>query len=224
MSPANICAMARLKGLDLIALTDHNTGGNLAACGEAARRNGLQFVPGMELCSREEVHLLAYFPDLDAALQMAEAIRPLLPQANNRPDTFGHQLLMDSGDRVLGEEDALLIGALDADLETLTGMVRRLGGAAVPAHLYRGYGLIQVLGFLPETPRFYAVELALGQPVPEGCLALYNSDAHQLGMIQERIHALPVADVPGLIAALNGKLPGILTENANHHKEGSTPW
>ncbi|NLE70419.1 MAG: PHP domain-containing protein [Clostridiales bacterium] len=205
MSPANICAMARLKGLDLIALTDHNTGGNLAACFEAAQRQGLLFVPGMELCSKEEVHLLAYFPDVKAALQMDAAIRPLLPRANNRPDTFGRQLLMDSGDRVLGEEDALLIGALDAGLDQLTGMVRSLGGAAVPAHIHRGYGLIQVLGFLPETPRFYAVEAAPGQQVPEGCLALHNSDAHQLGMIQERLHSLPAMDVPALIAALNGQ-------------------
>ena len=205
MSPANICLMAKLKGLDVIALTDHNTGGNLRACAEAARRNGLLFVPGMELCSREEVHLLAYFPDVDSAARMDAALRPLLPQARNRPDFFGRQLLMDSRDQVLGEEEALLIGALQADLSSLTHLVRSHGGAAVPAHIHRGYGLIQVLGFLPEEPRFHAVEVSPGQPVPEGRLPLYSSDAHQLGMIQERVHALAVPDVPALIALLNGQ-------------------
>lgn len=211
MSPANICAMARLKGLDMIALTDHNTGGNLEAMAEAANRNGLVFVPGMELCTREEVHLLAYFPDVKAALQVDAAIQPLLPRAKNRPDTFGRQLLMDSRDQVLGELDALLIGALDADLATLTDLVRSHGGAAVPAHIYRGYGLIQVLGFLPETPRFHAVELLPGQKVPEGCLALHSSDAHSLGMIHERVHSLQVYDAAGLIGALNGAaaVPGL---------------
>lgn len=208
MSPANLCAMARLKGLDMIALTDHNTGGNLESAAEAARRNGLLFIPGMELCTREEVHLLAYFPDVASALAMDAAIKPLLPRAKNRPDTFGRQILMDSSDQMLGELDALLIGALDADLGTLYDLVRSHGGAAVPAHIYRGYGLIRVLGFMPETPRFHAVELLPGQKVPEGCLALYSSDAHSLGMIHERLHTLPCHDAASLIAALNGAAAG----------------
>ncbi|NLX82531.1 MAG: PHP domain-containing protein [Clostridiales bacterium] len=206
MTPANICAMARLKGLDVIALTDHNTGGNLAACDEAARREGLLFLPGMELCASEEVHLLVYFPDVKSAMKMDTAIRSLYPAEKNRPEYFGHQWLMDSQDQVLGEEEGLLIGALAADAAALTDMVESFGGAAVPAHIYRGYGLIQVLGLMPPGPRFHAVELSLGQEVPKGCLPLHSSDAHQLGMISEREHSLPIArDIKTLLKYLIGE-------------------
>lgn len=203
MTPANICAMARLKGLDVIALTDHNTGGNLAACDEAARREGLLFLPGMELCASEEVHLLAYFPDVKSAMKMDTAIRSLYPAEKNRPDYFGRQVLMDSQDQALGEEDALLIGALAGDITQLSGMVGHFGGVTVPAHIHRGYGLIQVLGLMPASPRFHAVEVSPGQPVPEGHLPVYSSDTHQLGMISERDHALPVPrDITALLRIL----------------------
>lgn len=206
MTPCNVCAMARLKGLDLIALTDHNTGGNLQAFQEAAQREGLLFLPGMELCTREEVHLLAYFPDVASAMRVSEAAKSLLPAMKNRPDFFGRQLLMDSQDQLTGEEDALLIGALDADLATVYRLVRSQGGVPVPAHIHRGYGLVQVLGFIPGDAGFHAVETAAGTPAPPGHLALHSSDAHQLGMIAEREQALPVeGDITKVLALLSGR-------------------
>jgi hypothetical protein len=191
MSPANICAMARLKGLDIISLTDHNTAGNLESCMEAAAREGLLFVPGMELCTREEVHLLAYFPDLTGALAAGKVIRTLLPGIPNRPERFGRQLLMDSRDLVLGEEDALLIGALDLGLEQACDLVRNHGGVPVPAHIHRGHGLVRVLGFVPPDAGFHTVETAPGEALPSGCRAIHSSDAHQLGMISEPLYKLP---------------------------------
>lgn len=203
MTPNNVCAMARLKGLDLIALTDHNSGGNLAAFALAAKRNGLLFVPGMELCTREEVHLLAYFQDVERAMQASQAVRAHLPEGKNQPDFFGRQLLVDQFDQVVGEEDALLIGAMDLSLEATCDLVRQYQGVPVPAHIYRGYGLIQVLGFVPAQAGFHTLEYLPEQTYKGEHLGLHSSDAHQLGAIAEREHALDAkADVESILNAL----------------------
>lgn len=190
MTPGNVCAMARLKGLHLIALTDHNSGGNLKAFAQAAKREGLLFLPGMELCTKEEVHLLAYFPDVDSALAAGQRVKRLLPPLRNKPDFFGQQLLVDEFDQVVGEEEALLIGAMDANLEETCALVRSHGGVPVPAHIYRGYGLVQVLGFVPKDTGFRTVETAPSQQCTGDYLMLHSSDAHQLGDISEPEHAL----------------------------------
>lgn len=194
MTPNNICAMARLKGLDLIALTDHNTSGNLWAFEQTAKENGLLFLPGLEVCTAEEVHLLAYFPSVEQAGRMGDWCLKHLPPEKNRPEFFGRQVLMDAMDQEVGEEDALLIGALSQDLESVILQVRSLGGVTVPAHIHRSFGLLTVLGFLPGDPDFPTVEIKPGETLPEGRRGITSSDAHRLGDIAERLNTLPVAE------------------------------
>ena len=50
-TPNNIAGMAALSGLSIVALTDHNTAKNCPAFFEAAERNGITAVAGMELKS-----------------------------------------------------------------------------------------------------------------------------------------------------------------------------
>lgn len=207
MTPNNICGMAHIKGLELIAVTDHNSALNLRALAEAARRFQLLFLPGIELCTREDVHLLGYFPSVEAAEEMGARIRPLLPAMKNRPDFFGRQLLMDEADRVTGEEDALLIGALNLGFSEAVALVRALGGAPVPAHIHRGNGLIEMLGFIPPGDQLKAAEVKPGDPVPEGYAILHSSDAHQLQDISERGNTLPcLPDLPAVLHLL-GAIP-----------------
>ena len=85
MTLGDICAMASLKGLDLIAVTDHNTGLNLPAAAACAARSGLVFVPGIEITTREEVHLLGYFPEVRSAVEAGRIVTEHLPRAKNRP-------------------------------------------------------------------------------------------------------------------------------------------
>ena len=83
MTPANICGMAYIKGLQAISVTDHNTGRNLPYVKEAADHYGLIFLPGMEITTKEEVHLLGYFPTVDAALDFSEFLRGHMPKKKN---------------------------------------------------------------------------------------------------------------------------------------------
>ena len=206
MEPGNVCAMAALKGLQAIAITDHNTARNLRDFSVAAQRQGLVLLPGMELCTREEVHLLAYFPHVDAAEAVGALCRPLLGDFKNRPDFYGHQRVVDADGQQLAEEDALLIGALDIDLNNLCDLVRAHGGVPVPAHIVRGNGLVTMLGFVPPDAGFRTLEAPLGAMDATGYRVLHSSDAHNLGDIAEPEHTLPCEmTVPDILAWMRGE-------------------
>ena len=194
-TPCNIAGMAKLKGLDIIAVTDHNTARNLPAAQEVCQAYGLLLVPGMEITTREEVHLLGYFPTVETALEFGKLIKAHLPQKKNKPSFFGNQRVMNSDDEQIDEEDALLIGATDFSLHEATMRVLEFGGVPVPAHINRGsHGLLVNLGFMPEDYFYTTVEMWNLLPCDEKALrgrhVLHSSDAHYLGDIQEREHAL----------------------------------
>ena len=190
MTPANLCGMAAIKGLQIIALTDHNTARNLPAAKACCDAYGLLLIPGMEITTKEEVHLLGYFPDVDTALAFSTFIKEHLPQKKNKPSLFGNQLVMNEDDEVTDEEDALLIGATDLSLDKLVPLVRDAGGVPVPAHINRGSnGLLVNLGFIPPELNFTAVEVWRALPCAhtpqQDKIVLHSSDAHYLGDILE---------------------------------------
>ncbi len=212
MTPCNIAGMAKIKGLDIIALTDHNTARNLPAIQEACDAYGLLLVPGMEITTREEVHMLGYFPDVQTALDFSSMIKTHLPPKKNKPSFFGYQRVMNSDDEQIDEEDALLIGATDFSLSETAKQVIDYGGVPVPAHINRGsHGLLVNLGMMPETPYFPTVEmwrlLPCDEKALEGRHVLHSSDAHYLGDIQEREHALRLEhrSVADLLAWMRSK-------------------
>lgn len=197
MTPANICGMAHIKGLDAIAVTDHNTARNLPYVKEAADYYKLILLPGMEVTTREEVHLLGYFPTLDDALEAGEVFSSHLPKMPNRPKFFGNQYIMNTDDEIMGEETRMLIGATDLDLTECTEIIRRRGGVAIPAHINRGSnGLLVNLGLMPEEPAYPVVEVArhmdIHASIVKDRMVLYSSDAHQLGNIMEAEFDFPV--------------------------------
>ena len=194
MTPANICGMAHIKGLDAIAVTDHNTARNLPYVKEAADYYGLILLPGMEITTKEEVHLLGYFQDVETAVEVGDIFAAHLPPMKNRPDFFGNQLVINTDDEVVDVEERLLIGATDLDLAECAKIIRDHGGAAVPAHINRGHGLLVNLGLFPESPAFPVVEVRPELPVNEklvsGRRRLWSSDAHHLGDILEAVSGL----------------------------------
>lgn len=211
MTPANICGMAHIKGLDAIAVTDHNTARNLPYVKEAADYYRLILLPGMEITTREEVHLLGYFPTVDAAVEAGETFSSHLPKMPNKPKFFGNQFIMNTDDEVVGEESRMLIGATDLDLTECTEIIRQRGGVAIPAHINRGTnGLLINLGMMPEKPHFPTVEVARHLPIASGILegrtVLHSSDAHQLGSILEAEFDFPTErfSLRGLFEAIEG--------------------
>lgn len=199
MTPANICGMAYIKGLEAIAVTDHNSAENLPYAAEAAKQYHLIMLPGIEITTKEEVHLLAYFNDVETALSFGRMLREHLPSLRNNPAYFGNQIIMDENDRIIGNEDKLLIGAADLSLKECTELIRSVNGAAVPAHINRGAnGLLVNMGMLPEDPVFDTLEISKDIPVDSKVTVnrkiLHSSDAHNLGNISEAVFDLPTKD------------------------------
>jgi len=104
MTPCNIVNMAKLLGYDMIALTDHNSCLNCEAAIDAGKKAGLTVVPGMELCTAEEIHCVCLFEDLKKANEFSSYIRTTMPDIDNKPEIYGEQRIMNSDDTLKGYE------------------------------------------------------------------------------------------------------------------------
>ncbi len=149
-------------GLDLIAITDHNSAENAAAVIHAAQGTGLAVWPGMELQTREEVHLLCLFDTLEQVARWQDEVYAHLPDLKNKEDVFGAQVVLDAAGEPVGYNDRLLLTATSFSLEEAVRRVRALGGVSVPAHVDRpAYSLIANLGFVPPGLEVAGVEISL---------------------------------------------------------------
>lgn len=202
-TPANLAGMCVLAGLKAVALTDHNSVGNCAAFLAAAERYGLLALPGMELTTAEEVHVICLFPDLFSASAFGDLVYQHLPPLRNNPRVFGEQILMDSGDTVLGEEERLLAGAADLGVYEVAALVSSFGGVAYPAHIDRpSFSLLSNLGLwdpglgfpIAEVTRRCPTEL-LCRPDLAGVRTLTASDAHDLAQIADPCQALKLPSI-----------------------------
>lgn len=195
MTPANIVGMAVIKGLDVIAVTDHNSCKNVPAVAAAAEEYGILAVPGMEICTQEEVHAVCLFPDVDTALEFDSYVYERLPDIKNREDIFGKQEIYNCQDERCGTIEKLLITGCEISFDELWELVSAWGGVMFPAHIDKdANSLLSNLGFIPPDSRFRTAEvhdlkklhrLRAANPYLESCRIISNSDAHYLPDIKE---------------------------------------
>ncbi len=204
-TPDSIAGMGELNGLDIMALTDHNTCKNCPAFFEAALRHGILPIAGMELTTAEDIHMVCLFESLDKAMQFDKALESRRILFENRTDIFGNQLICDSEDNVLGEEKFLLSNATTVSLDEAPDFVEGFGGICYPAHIDRdSNGIIAVLGNFPESPKFYCAELHNREKTTDyieksGLSAekiVISSDAHYLWDIKEKSDYLTLDEIP----------------------------
>jgi len=192
MSPRKIVQAARRQGLDIIAVCDHNSCENAAAVIRAAGSEDLRVLPGMEVTSREEVHVVALFEKLEDALALQVMIYQHL-QGENDQDAFGVQVVVNELSEVLGFNERLLIGATDLSIDQVVEAIHRHAGLAVAAHIDRmGFGIIAQLGFIPDGLGLDALEVSsmMSPERARGEFKAYSeetfissSDAHSLDQI-----------------------------------------
>ncbi len=202
MTPANIAGMAFINGLNAIALTDHNTVKNCTALKNAAEQYGITVLYGMELTTDEEVHTVCLFPDEKSANEWNDYVYSKLQKIKNNPNIFGSQFVMDETDKILGEEEYLLINATNISFEEVFAPVYDLGGIAYPAHVDKNANsLISNLGFVPPDSTFKIAEvhntekietICATHPYFEDCKIISSSDAHYLPDINEAKNYLEI--------------------------------
>lgn len=185
MSPKNIVREAKKKGLHFIGICDHNSAENVCAVKKIAEREKIGVIGGMEVTTREEVHILALF-DEDRRLQSLQDIIYKNLHGTNDERLYGDQVVVDEEDVVVGFNKKLLIGATEIPLHEVVDLIHRLKGLAIASHIDReGFGIIGQLGFIPEDLPLDAVEITdLSQKdkvsLPKKFPLVVSSDAHIL--------------------------------------------
>lgn len=190
MTPNNIVNMSIIKGLDVISVTDHNSCGNVRAVMEVAG-DRLLVIPGMEIETSEEVHVVCYFREITDCEKMHKEVKKHMPKIKNDEKIFGEQLYMNSEDEVIGREENLLVTATDLDIFEVFELAKKFNGVAIPAHIDRSsYSVLSNLGFIPPELEIPTVEITpKNRQKYEDEYKKYNiisnSDAHYLEDIQE---------------------------------------
>lgn len=199
MTPNNIVNMAKLKGLDVIAVSDHNCAENVEAVARVAKEAGLLFIPAVEMTTIEEVHLLVFFEVPLDAQHFGNEIYCKLPNIPNKPDYFGRQLMLDQNDQTIGTVEKMLISALPYNLEESCALARDYGGYVIPAHINkRSNSMLANLGFFPPNLSFKTIEIVKGLEINSNVSRfkkIYSSDAHCLWQIAERENYLEVEEM-----------------------------
>ena len=205
MTPNNIVNMAKLLGLDVIALTDHNTSRNCEAAMAVGREIGLLVIPGMELTTSEDIHAVCLFPDLEKALAWSDYVDAHRIKIKNRADIYGEQIIMNELDEPIGEIGHLLLPATEISIMNAYAKVKEFDGICYPAHIDRdSLSILSVLGEIDESCGFKTAELAelskldglkKRHPILDTLHIITCSDAHYLENMRGAEHTLELEEL-----------------------------
>ena len=198
MTPNNIVNMAQLCGLDIIALCDHNSTGNVRATIKASKDSPLLVVAGMELETAENVHFVCLFENIDVAEEFDLWLAPFKPTIKNKPEIFGEQCYLDESDNVTGFEEMLLVNACNISIYDVKKKIDTLPAVIIPAHIDRSsYSIISNLGTIDSSFNFNCAEIAdidtldtlkKQHPYLNELKILSGSDAHYLEHMRLKEH------------------------------------
>ena len=190
MTPNNIVGMAAISGLEVIGITDHNTCRNAPGVLAVAQEAGILAIPGMELCTAEEAHVVCLFETLEGALDFDRYIYENIPHIQNKPEIFGEQRILNKDDELIGTLEELLLVSSFVTVDDVRRLAEEYGGTAFPAHVDRdSYSVIAALGSIPPEGGYRVAEVtrdcdleALRAQYPElqGLGIVRDSDSHYL--------------------------------------------
>lgn len=204
MTPAMIVQKAKSKGLDVIGICDHNSTENVIALKKLGERSNLKVLGGMEVTSKEEVHILALFDENKSLAKLQEIVYENL-KGENDEELFGYQLVVDEQDEIIDLNKKLLIGATDITVDKIVELIHSLNGLAIASHVDRErFSLIGQLGFVPEgldidglelSPSYMSEKKKLEFPMASGFPLVTFSDAHYLDDIGKTSTTFLIDDI-----------------------------
>lgn len=197
MSPKNIVEVALEKKLDIIGITDHNSTRQCKIVMKEAENKGLTVYPGVEVTTREEIHCLAFFSNLEETEEFQLYLDEQLPFIKNNPSLFGDQVVVDEEENIVFEEEKLLISAIQSSIDQVESEVHRLNGIFIPAHVNKAKdSLLSQLGFIPKGLNADAYEITRhiskesfieNNRLNSSTTVIRNSDSHMLDSIGEQV-------------------------------------
>lgn len=200
MTPNNIVNMAWIKGLEVIAVTDHNTMRNVPVVMELAKQKNIIVIPGIEVTTKEDIHVLCYFKDIVKGMEFQNLIYESLPKIKNKEEIFGRQVIMNEKDEEINKLDKLLLNATNYSVSDVYRMAGDFGGIMVPAHINKmSNSILANLGFMPFDLDIKTIEVYNKASFPSGFdknkyLCITNSDAHYLEDISEMKNIMDIKE------------------------------
>ncbi|MEW5806808.1 MAG: PHP-associated domain-containing protein [Acidobacteriota bacterium] len=189
MVPPEIVERMVEKGITIIGICDHNSCENAASFISAGNKRDIVVFPGIEVTTREEVHILGLFGALNDAMKLQELIYGNLSGVNDE-EAFGVQAVVDEQGNPIAINERLLIGATNLPVENVVDAIHSFRGVCIASHIDReSFSIIGQLGFIPEDLRLDAIELSprvkreeysKWQMAYSGVPILCSSDAHFL--------------------------------------------
>lgn len=199
MTPTKVIDRAIANGLDVVAITDHNSTENLMAAYDYVKYEldgGITFIPGIEVEAAEEVHMICLFPDMASAARMGVLLGKNLHNKKNKANKLGHQYICNEFGEVEYEDDKLLRFPTKMTVEEIIFAAKQMKGLAIYAHMdHKANSVLSVLGSLPVFPQVKALEFTnndKGRALAESVKAkydkpfLFSSNAHSLDAINTK--------------------------------------
>lgn len=220
MTPSAIIKTASKNGVDIIAITDHNSAENVIAAKKAAEKTDITVLAGMEVTSAEEAHILAIFDDVENVMKFQDVVYENLLPGENDAKRFGEQIVVNEENEVLSFNKRLLIAATTLNVHSVVNIIHSLGGLSIASHVDKDvFGIISQLGFIPEDLKFDALEMSprIDKETAEHLFKDYSffawissSDAHYLENIGKRITSFfikepTIAEVASALKKIGGR-------------------
>jgi len=221
MSPLRIVNEAEERGINIIAIADHNSAKNCPAFHAICNKRGIAHVFGVEATSMEEAHILCLFDTLDTVMDFDNFLYSSLPDIPNNPERFGDQVYVDEYEQIEGEVEKYLNSALDLSIDTIKDEVIKRNGLYIPAHIDKPmFSIPAQLGFLPED-NYSAIEISREQELKsaKGYPVITNSDAHYPEDIGKKYTNINVEEFnwPNFCAAImQGKTTPVFSQRFKH--------
>lgn len=205
MTPNNIVNMAKLNGLDIIALTDHNSSLNCEAAMKVGDEIGLLVIPGMELTTAEDIHAVCLFPTLESALSFSRYVDDNRIKIRNKAEIYGRQVIMNEDDEEIGEVEHLLLPASFIGIQEAYSKAKKFGGICYPAHIDRdSLSILSALGEIDPACGFRTAELAdmskldelrAAHPILSDLNIVSSSDAHYLENMRDAQYSMELPEL-----------------------------
>jgi PHP family Zn ribbon phosphoesterase len=161
MTPRNIIWHAEKHGIDIVAITDHNACDNVRAAMEAAKGTKVTVLPGMEVETKEEIHIVVLFEKMRQLIEWEHIVQAHMSGRFNNEDKFGAQFVVDAEDNLVSVKKEMLLTSLTLSLKEVTEQVEALGGLCIASHIDRPvYSILSQLGFIPPGIKLAAVEIS----------------------------------------------------------------
>lgn len=195
MVPTLICSKVKEKNIQMFSIVDHNSCNNLESFEKVC---GTILIPGIEVTSLEEVHVLGYFSSIESVKNFYEIFREHLPKVQFNPESLGYQLLVNEKDEFVAFEEDYLLVASDLDLNGIIELILKFRGIPAYAHIDRQFGVLYQLGIFPQNDGVKLAEVRTKEgwktAIKAGYVPFTSSDAHRPDEIGCRFTRFDVKD------------------------------